>query len=125
MAGRRGARGRLGIDFLAVRRRGQWDVRALEVNLRKGGTTHPFTALRHLAPGSYDAATGRYDLDDGAARRCYRSSDGLLDPSWTMLAPAQVIDAVAAAGPRVRPRPPERRRPAHAQLPRASTAGSG
>ena len=48
----RGARGRLGIDFLAVRHRGDWDVRALEVNLRKGGTTHPFTALRHLAPGA-------------------------------------------------------------------------
>ena len=94
----RGARGRLGVDFLAVRRRGGWDVRALEVNLRKGGTTHPFAALRHLAPGSYDVVTGRYDLADGTGTRCYRSSDGFMDPSWTTLTPAQVIGAVAAAG---------------------------
>ncbi|GAA2169332.1 peptide ligase PGM1-related protein [Pedococcus bigeumensis] len=94
----RGARGRLGVDFLAVRRHGRWDVRALEVNLRKGGTTHPFSALRHLVPGSYDAATGRYDLEDRSGTRCYRSSDGLLDPSWMSLTPRRVIDAVAAAG---------------------------
>ncbi|WP_457252445.1 peptide ligase PGM1-related protein [Pedococcus sp. P5_B7] len=94
----RGARGRLGVDFLALRRRGEWDVRALEVNLRKGGTTHPFSALRHLAPGSYHVATGRYDLDDRSGSRCYRSSDGLMDPSWKSLAPQRVIDAVAEAG---------------------------
>ncbi|KRF24206.1 peptide ligase PGM1-related protein [Phycicoccus sp. Soil803] len=94
----RGARGRLGIDFLAVRHREGWDVRALEVNLRKGGTTHPFTALRHLAPGTYDAATGRYELADGSGARCYRSTDGLMDPAWTRLSPTAVIEAVAAAG---------------------------
>ena len=94
----RGARGRLGIDFLAVRTQGEWDVRALEVNLRKGGTTHPFTALRHLAPGTYDAATGTYELADGSGPRFYRSTDGLMDPSWTRLAPKAVIEAVAAAG---------------------------
>lgn len=94
----RGARGRLGIDFLAVRRQWEWDVRALEVNLRKGGTTHPFAALRHLAPGAYDVSTGRYELATGGGTRCYRSSDGLMDPSWTSLTPRQVIGAVAAAG---------------------------
>lgn len=94
----RGARGRLGIDFLAVPGKEEWDVRALEVNLRKGGTTHPFAALRHLAPGTYDAETGRYELVDGSGRRFYRSSDGLLDPSWTGLTPTRVIEAVAAAG---------------------------
>ena len=94
----RGARGRLGIDFLAVRRQREWDVRALEVNLRKGGTTHPFAALRHLAPGRYDVSTGRYELAGGGGTRCYRSSDGLMDPSWTSLTPRQVIGAVAAAG---------------------------
>ena len=94
----RGARGRLGVDFLALRRKGEWDVRALEVNLRKGGTTHPFAALRHLAPGSYDVATGSYGLDDGTGTRCYRSSDGLMDATWRSLTPRQVIDAVAEAG---------------------------
>jgi hypothetical protein len=70
----------------------------LEVNLRKGGTSHPFTALRHLAPGSYDATTGRYELADGTGSRWYRSSDGFMDPAWTGLHPSAVIGAVAAAG---------------------------
>jgi hypothetical protein len=100
----RGARGRLGVDFLAVRDGGGWDVRALEINLRKGGTTHPFTALRHLAPGGYDVATGRYELADGSGTRCYRSSDGLMDPAWTTLTPRQVINAVAGAGLEFDPR---------------------
>jgi hypothetical protein len=94
----RGARGRLGVDFLAVRQGDRWDVRALEVNLRKGGTSHPFTALRHLAPGTYDASTGRYELSDGSGLRWYRSSDGFMDPSWSELTPSAVIGAVAAAG---------------------------
>jgi hypothetical protein len=95
--GEAGALGRLGVDFVAVRRGRSWQVFALEVNLRKGGTTHPFAALRHLAPGHYDAATGEYRLTDGTSRG-YRSTDGLLDPAWRVLTPAQVIDAVAAAG---------------------------
>jgi hypothetical protein len=95
--GELGALGRVGVDYIATLRPGGWDVLALEVNLRKGGTTHPFTALRHLVPGHYDAASGQY-VGDGGAVRCYRSTDGMLDPAWTGVAPAQVIDAVAAAG---------------------------
>jgi hypothetical protein len=95
--GELGALGRLGVDYVAVSRRSGWDVFALEVNLRKGGTTHPFTALRHLVPGHYDARTGRYLGEDGTPR-CYRSSDGLLDPRWQVLSPTRVIDAVAGAG---------------------------
>jgi len=92
-----GALGRLGVDFVAVRRRGSWEVLALEINLRKGGTTHPFSALRHLAPGRYDPASGRYVLEDGSSR-CYRSSDAVLDPAWLGLHPARVIEGVRAAG---------------------------
>jgi predicted ATP-grasp superfamily ATP-dependent carboligase len=95
--GELGARGRLGVDFVSVRRQDGWEVLALEVNLRKGGTTHPFTALRHLVPGRYDGASGQYLSEDGTPR-CYRSSDGILDQRWRSLKPAQVIEAVANAG---------------------------
>ena len=34
----------------------QWAADAIEVNLRKGGTTHPFLTLQFLTDGRYDAA---------------------------------------------------------------------
>ena len=40
---------------------GTWSVHALEVNLRKGGTTHPYAALRNLVPGRYDDDGGSLD----------------------------------------------------------------
>lgn len=90
-----GARGRLSVDFVAVRQ-DAWDVLAIEVNLRKGGTTHPLTALRHLVPGRYDADQGRW-LADAGGTRCYSSTDNLRDPRWQDLRPAAAIDAVAAS----------------------------
>ena len=39
---RRGVLGRLGVDFVSVRRGDAWENYAIEINLRKGGTTHPF-----------------------------------------------------------------------------------
>lgn len=50
--GAKGVVGRVAVDFAAARSTaGHWSVYALEVNLRKGGTTHPYTALRSLVPG--------------------------------------------------------------------------
>jgi hypothetical protein len=94
---RRGALGRASVDFVAVRDGGQWRVAALEVNLRKGGTTHPFAALRNLVPGRYDEERARWVTDDGSTR-AYCATDNLVDPAWTGLEPYVVIDAVADAG---------------------------
>jgi hypothetical protein len=91
-----GARGRLSVDFVAVRQ-GTWDVMAIEVNLRKGGTTHPLTALRHLVPGRYDADGGRW-IAAGGDTRCYSSTDNLLEPAWQGLRADAAIDAVTRSG---------------------------
>jgi hypothetical protein len=65
----RGVVGRLSVDFAAAGDgAGGWQVFALEVNLRKGGTTHPFTVLRNLVPGRYDADAGHWVSADGTAR---------------------------------------------------------
>lgn len=93
-----GALGRLGVDFVAVRDRGHWSVYALEVNLRKGGTTPPYTTLRHLVPGRYDVGEGAWVAELDGGPRCYRAADGLQHDSWRDLAPSAVIEAVAAAG---------------------------
>ena len=95
-----GAVGRFSADFAAARRDDEswgWDVYALEVNLRKGGTTHPYAALRHLAPGRYDADSGRWVTPDGSVR-CYESTDNLVDPAWVGRPPADVIERIADAG---------------------------
>ena len=64
--------GMVSIDFVAARDRGQpWRLYALEVNLRRGGTTAPIVVLSSLLPGRYDAH-GRWELPDGSAR-CYRA----------------------------------------------------
>ena len=93
-----GAIGRFSVDFVvAADRPGDWRVYALEINLRKGGTTHPYAALRNIVPGRYDPGLGRWITDDGGTR-CYSATDNLVDPAWAGLAPARVIAAVAEAG---------------------------
>lgn len=92
-----GALGRAGVDFVATRRRGRWHVFALEINLRRGGTTHPFAVLRHLVPGEYDAAAGVWRAEDGTTR-CYHSFDAFKDEAWTGIKPGEAIASVAAAG---------------------------
>jgi hypothetical protein len=94
----RGVVGRLSVDFMAVTdSAGRWSLHALEVNLRKGGTTHPYAALRHLVPGRYQPGTGTWRAIDGTSR-CYASTDNLVDPSWLGLPPADVIRALADSG---------------------------
>ena len=93
-----GALGRFSVDFVAAADgSGSWDVYAIEVNLRKGGTTHPYAALRNLVPGRYDVGTGAWVAEDGTTR-AYTSTDNLVDESWLGLEPADVIDWVARAG---------------------------
>ncbi len=94
----RGAVGRFGVDFAAaLSPEGQWEVYALEVNLRKGGTTHPFAALSALTSGRYDVAAGAWVCEDGS-RRCYEASDNLVDPRWFGRPPDDAIAAVSRAG---------------------------
>ena len=89
--------GALSIDFAAARDHGQqWRLYALEVNLRRGGTTPPIVVLSSLLPGSYDAY-GRWRLPDGSARY-YCATDHVGDPRWTGLPPGQLIDGVRSAG---------------------------
>ena len=88
---RDGAIGRFGIDFLAVRRGERWETSAIEINLRKGGTTHPFLMLQFLTDGMYDPETGRYRTLTGRTRY-YRASDNLGGPAYRGLTPDELID---------------------------------
>ena len=61
-----GVLGRFAVDFVVVRdAHGDWDPYAIELNLRKGGTTHPFLTLQFLTDGSYDPVTGLFTAPSG------------------------------------------------------------
>jgi hypothetical protein len=93
----RGAVGRLGVDFaVACDSTRRCEVFALEVNLRNGGTTHPFSVLRNLVPGRYDVDTGQWLSADGSPRS-YRATDNMVDIAWLGIPPTAVIAAVSDA----------------------------
>jgi len=61
-----GLLGRFAIDFVVVRDpSGTWAPYAIELNLRKGGTTHPFLTLQFLTDGRYDPATALFTAPSG------------------------------------------------------------
>jgi hypothetical protein len=88
----RGALGRFSIDFISVpREQGGWDHYAIEINLRKGGTTHPFMTLQFLTDGNYDLSTGLY-LTPSGQPRYYYASDNLEHAAYRGLRPEDLID---------------------------------
>ena len=87
----RGVIGRFGIDFVSVKQGEQWKHYAIEINLRKGGTTHPFMMLQFLTDGDYDPQTGLY-LTPSGDPRFYYASDNLQSDSYQGLSPEDLID---------------------------------
>ncbi len=83
--------GRFGVDFVSVLRGGRWHHYAIEINLRKGGTTHTYMMLQFLTDGTYDAETGLYRTPAGQPR-FYYASDNLKNPIYRGLTPDDLID---------------------------------
>jgi hypothetical protein len=91
-----GALERYAVDFIARRFGDRWDLQAIEVNLRQGGTTHPYMALRAITTGQLDPATGLFLAPTGQPLH-YRATDNLVDPQLRGLLPVDLIDIVAEA----------------------------
>ena len=87
----RGVLGRFGIDFISVRHGDAWRHYASEVNLRKGGTTHPFIMLQFLTDGAYDSETGLFKTAGGQPRYYY-ATDNLEADRYRGLTPEDLID---------------------------------
>jgi PGM1 C-terminal domain len=92
----KGAIERYGVDFMAVQHpeTKEWELEAIEINLRKGGTTHPFMTLKLLTNGKYDNATGLF-LSQDKQPKYYISSDNLQKESYRGLLPNDLMDIVA------------------------------
>ncbi len=90
--------GRFAIDFVVVRdAAGNWSAYAIELNLRKGGTTHPFLTLQFLTDGSYDAASGRFVTREGHEKHLV-ATDHLESDELKALSIGDLFDAVARHG---------------------------
>jgi hypothetical protein len=89
----RGVVSRFAIDFLLWRDApaAEWNMAALEINLRMGGTTHPYLALQFLTGGHLDRATGLFFSPSGLAKY-YRATDNLRSDSYRGLLPEDLID---------------------------------
>lgn len=82
---------RLSIDFLAIPEGDDWKLFAVEINLRKGGTTHPFRTLQFLTGGRYNPDTGLFETSAGVAKY-YVASDNLESTCYRGLLPEDLID---------------------------------
>ena len=90
---RHGVVSRFSVDFLAFRSSVQepWKLTALEINLRMGGTTHPFLALSFLTGGSLDESAGLFRSPSGQAKY-YRATDNLKSEAYRGLLPEDLIE---------------------------------
>ncbi|MBH8577690.1 carboxylate-amine ligase [Nostocaceae cyanobacterium CENA369] len=91
----KGALERFGVDFIAVDKGNKkWDIQAIEINLRKGGTTHPFMTLKLLTNGRYDLSTGLFYSQQGRPKY-YIATDNLQKDRYRGLLPNDLMDIIA------------------------------
>ena len=84
---------RFAVDFLVHRDHPshEWKVSALEINLRMGGTTHPYLALQFLTGGALDPTSGLFLSPSGHAKY-YKATDNLYAEQYRGLLPEDLID---------------------------------
>jgi hypothetical protein len=92
---REGVIGRFALDFVTVRSRdGEWQPLAVEINLRKGGTTHPFLTLQYLTDGTYDSESGIFRTLLGHPKH-YVATDHLDNVDYRAFTPDDIFDIVS------------------------------
>ncbi|MBB2909587.1 hypothetical protein FHS43_000833 [Streptosporangium becharense] len=85
----RGVVGLFGVDFFVVRTDGGYRALLCEINLRIGGTTHPFGAALLTTGGSYDPASGT--LMCGDQPKYYVATDNCAAPFLRGRTPGEVV----------------------------------
>ena len=93
----KGILGRFSIDFISVKEETGWKHYAIEINLRKGGTTHPYLMLQFLTNGDYDEEMGVFETAN-KQQRYYFASDNLQHEKYKGLTPQDLIDIAVMHG---------------------------
>jgi len=94
---KRGVIGRFGIDYVSVKEGDRWRHYAIEVNLRKGGTTHPFLTLKFLTAGHYDLSDGLFYAPSGRPKY-YFATDTVQSERYQGLLPEDLVDIAVFHG---------------------------
>ncbi|HEY4728776.1 MAG TPA: peptide ligase PGM1-related protein, partial [Actinomycetes bacterium] len=92
----RGVIGYFGVDFFVVPDDSRERVFLAEINLRVGGTTHPFGMAWLVTDGRYDPASGH--LMAGGRAKSYLATDNLKSASLVGCHPQEIIDRVGRLG---------------------------
>src|SRR6476469_5714516 len=94
-----GVIGRFALDFVVTRDHdtASWQTYAIEINLRKGGTTHPFLTLQFLTGGQYDPENALFIAPSGREKHLV-ATDHLESPLFRGLTHADLFDIVARHG---------------------------
>ena len=93
-----GVIGRFAMDFVAVRGTdASWEPYAIELNLRKGGTTHPFLTLQFLTDGTYDAEAAVFTAPSGK-QKFFVASDHVESPAYRALTADDLFDLGVRTG---------------------------
>lgn len=93
-----GVLGRFAVDFVTVKdTQGDWTPFAIELNLRKGGTTHPFLTLQFLTDGRYDGQHGVF-LTPGGSSKYLVATDHCEDDRLKGLTVADLFDIAVNHG---------------------------
>jgi PGM1 C-terminal domain len=94
-----GVIGRFALDFVVTRESdsASWKTYAIEINLRKGGTTHPFLTLQFLTGGAYDPDSAAFATPNGR-KKFLVASDHLESPRYRGFTPDDLFDIVVRRG---------------------------
>ncbi len=95
----KGVVSRFAIDFLVARDAPDepWRASAIEINLRMGGTTHPYLALQFLTGGQLDPGSGLF-LSPRGRPKYYHATDNLRSESYRGLLPEDLMDILTING---------------------------
>ncbi|HEX2054358.1 MAG TPA: peptide ligase PGM1-related protein [Actinomycetota bacterium] len=86
-----GVVGRAAIDFVCVHDKAGWKAYAIELNLRQGGTTHPFLTLQFLTDGRYVPEQGIFVAPNGR-QKFFVASDHVESPQYRGLTSDDLFD---------------------------------
>src|SRR5436190_19549265 len=94
-----GVIGRFALDFVVPRAQDteSWQTYAIEINLRKGGTTHPFLTLQFLTGGRYDPESATFIAPNGH-KKFLVASDHLESPRYRGFTPDDLFDLAVRRG---------------------------
>ncbi|HYV41675.1 MAG TPA: peptide ligase PGM1-related protein, partial [Thermoanaerobaculia bacterium] len=76
---------------------GGWEVNAIELNLRKGGTTHPFLTLQFLTDGRYDPENATFTAPSGR-QKFFVARDHVASPLYRVFTTDDLFDLVVRRG---------------------------